>query len=117
MTDQITQEHVDQDDEKKVYFMSSVTVTYSKEEEGVKRAFNRTVNILLSLEDPSINQSLIKRIQTNAASQVIAEYSLKPEDIVDIIINNIFPLGLMSLSEFTFVNAEPKEEKISSPSV
>ncbi len=72
------------------------------------QVLSRQANLLLETPTPQINKAVLGHVQHLAVQGAVDRLGIVAEHILDLVINNIMPLGQMTSSEFQ-AEAETKE--------
>jgi hypothetical protein len=78
------------------FFVCAVLTIYIKE--GIQK--QRHINILLETSGPNLTRKDLGSISQNSMARLHSENAVPPEDIKDVVILSITPLGKMSPDAF-----------------
>lgn len=81
---------------KQHYYMCAVKVMYEKNE----LINDWLLNILLESPNQSINRTQLAQINASVMQRLKSTHDVSPNDVVDIVVLNVFHLGHMAAKEF-----------------
>lgn len=85
-----------QQDPMLIHYMCACMAIY-KVEDAVRQ---RYMNIMITSTDPNLTKDSLAQVQTGAIRRLGAENDVKPNDVKDIVILSLFPLGVMTPEQF-----------------
>ena len=85
------------------YFIVSALAIYDKDE-AIKQ---RSLNVLVETEHANITKQGLADIQTKVMQRLQAENNVSPDQLRDIVIQNISMLGMMSAEQFHGAKVAP----------
>lgn len=91
---------VNQTEAKKFFSIVAVMAVYEREGQGKQRY----LNVLAELDSVHITKKALSQIHISAVHRVTEENKISPEEIKDIVILGISPLGIMTKDEFYATN-------------
>lgn len=84
------------------FFLAAVVVFYRKED----RDMRRHMNVLLEVDSPHLTKSDLGEVHHSSLVRIKAENDVNPDQVQDIVILNLSPLGMMPSAVF---HAAPDE--------
>jgi len=80
-----------------MYFFMATALAIYQTDDGIKQ---RHVNVLLECVTPQLAKKELQQISRSVIARINAENKVAPDQVKDIIMMNILPLGHMSPEEF-----------------